>query len=85
MFTPPEILALRRMKLEELISKMEQIAQQAELTIADYPHGHPIERQRLIAAIARQVRAHLKDQLRHGARQPLAATPDERRLRIVQP
>lgn len=73
-----------RMRLEDLIAKMEQIAQQAELTMAEYPHGHPVERQRLIAAIARQVRAHLNDQLRLASRE--APAPSEgRRLRVVRP
>lgn len=57
------------MKLEELITKLEQIEQQAALTLSEYPHGLTIERQRLIVGIAKQVRGHLMDQLqlRHPA------------------
>jgi len=57
------------MKLEELITKLEQIEQQAALTLSEYPHGLTVERQRLIVGIAKQVRGHLIDQLqvRHPA------------------
>ncbi len=57
------------MKLEELITKLEQIEQQAALTLSEYPHGLTIERQRLIVGIAKQVRGYLMDQLqlRHPA------------------
>jgi hypothetical protein len=48
------------MNLQELIAKMEQIEQQAALTLHDYPDGWVEERQKLIAAIAVQVRAHLE-------------------------
>jgi hypothetical protein len=51
------------MKLEELITKLEQIEQQAALTLSEYPHGLTVERQRLIVGIAKQVRSHLIDQL----------------------
>lgn len=61
---------VRRMKLEELISKMQQIEEQVALTLEEYPHGHTLERQRLALAIAKQVRAHLADQLRAGEREP---------------
>lgn len=60
------------MKLEDLISKMDQIEQQANLTLDEYPNGHTIERLRLISAIARQVRSHLKDQVEHGPRERLS-------------
>jgi hypothetical protein len=70
MFSAPETAALRRMKLEDLITKMEQIEQQAALTLDEYPNGLTVERQRLVIAIARQVRAHLSDQLRAGPREP---------------
>lgn len=57
------------MKLEELIRKLEQIEQQAALTLSEYPHGLTVERQRLIVGIAKQVRAYLIDELqvRHPA------------------
>ena len=58
------------MKLEELITKLGQIEQQASLTLSEYPHGLTVERQRLILGIAKQVRAHLEDQARAGQRRP---------------
>ena len=68
MFALPQKFALRRMNLEEIVAKLEQIEQQAQLTLQEFPRGPTLERQRLIAAIARQVKGHLKDQLRHGER-----------------
>ena len=59
------------MKLEELITKMQQIEEQASLTLHEYPHGHTKERVRLLLAIAKQVRAHLADQLQAGGREAL--------------
>ena len=59
------------MKLEELIAKMQQIEEQASLTLDEYPHGHTKERVRLLRAIARQVRNHLADQLNAGGREVL--------------
>ena len=50
------------MKLEELITKLEQIEQQASLTLDEYPHGLTVERQRLIIALAKQLQSHLKAQ-----------------------
>ena len=67
--------ALRRIKLEDLLSKVEQIEEQANLTLSEYPHGHTIERQRLIMAIAKQIRSHLADQMRLGSREPVAQRP----------
>jgi hypothetical protein len=58
------------MKLEELITKLEQIEQQAALTLSDYPHGLTVERQRLIVGIAKQVRAHLVGQLQVAEQHP---------------
>jgi hypothetical protein len=77
MVSPPRNAALRRMKLEDLITKMEQIEQQAALTLDEYPDGLTVERQRLVLAIARQVRAHLVDQLRGGPRAPAPAADDD--------
>jgi hypothetical protein len=71
MFGSTKAAGLRRMKLEELLSKLEQIEQQAALTLHEYPNGLTVERQRLIMAIAKQVQSHLKDQLREGVREPL--------------
>jgi len=65
-------IARRRMKLEELTAKLEQIEQQASLTLSEYPRGLTVERQRLIVGIARQLRAHLQDQIRAGQRQRVA-------------
>jgi hypothetical protein len=67
MVMPPN-RSLRRLKLEELLSKIEQIEEQVTLTLHEYPHGHTIERQRLVLAIAKQIRSHLMDQLRGGTR-----------------
>jgi hypothetical protein len=64
--------SLRRLKLEDLLSKVQQIEEQANLTLTEYPNGHTLERQRLIMAIAKQVRSHLADQLRLGDREPVA-------------
>ena len=82
MFRPPRISSLRRMKLEEIVLKLEQIEQQAALTISEYPHGLTVERQRLIVGLARQLNMHVRDQLRQGARE--AASHEEAvRLRAV--
>ena len=80
------------MKLEDLISKMQQIEEQVSLTLHEYPRGHTVERQRLVLAIARQVRAHLMDQAKAGGREAIrpdrearlqVANGDERPLRIA--
>jgi hypothetical protein len=72
-FMPPKRTTLRRIKLEELIFKMQQIEEQAALTLQEYPHGHTVERQRLVIAIAKQVRSHLLDQAAAGERKPVVA------------
>jgi hypothetical protein len=86
MVTPPRKTGLRRLKLEELISKLQQIEEQVSLTLHEYPHGHTIERQRLVLAIAKQVRSHLTDQLRAGQRTVVAVIPDSDagHLRVVE-
>jgi molybdopterin converting factor small subunit len=84
MVTPPRKTDLRRLKLEELISKIAQIEEQVSRTLDEFPHGHTLERQRLVLAIAKQVRSHLADQLRAGQR--VAIIPDDsdaRPLRVV--
>jgi hypothetical protein len=58
------------MKLEEIIRKLSQIEEQAASTLSEYPHGLTVERQRLILGLARQMRAHMEDQLRGGERSP---------------
>lgn len=70
------------MKLEELIAKMQQIEEQVSLTLHEYPRGHTIERQRLVLAIAKQVRAHLTDQAQGGQREAIP-TAAETHLRVV--
>lgn len=64
------------MKLQELITKLEQIEQQAALTLTEYPHGLTVERQRLIVGIAKQVRAYLADQLQVAERRPAQNDPE---------
>ena len=71
------------MKIEEIIAKLEQIEQQASLTLAEYPQGLTIERQRLILALAKQLQSHLSAQLRAGPREPLIEQPSTRRLHSV--
>lgn len=78
MFRSRKTAALRRMKLEDLISKLEQIEQHASLTLREYPHGLTLERQRLILAITKQLQAHLRDQLREGDREPLSEEASDR-------
>ena len=56
------------MNLEELITKLEQIEQQASLTLDEYPHGLTVERQRLIIALAKQLQSHLKTQQQDASR-----------------
>ena len=84
MVMPPKRGVLRRLKLEELITKMQQIEEQVALTLHEYPHGHTLERQRLVLAITKQVRAHLEDQLKGEVRVAvLDDDSDGRRLRVV--
>lgn len=75
MLPPPKRSSFRRLKLEELITKMQQIEEQVAFTLQEYPRGHTVERQRLVLAIAKQVRAHLEDQLKGGPR--VAVIPEE--------
>jgi hypothetical protein len=77
---PPFRITRRRMKLEELVAKIAQIEEHASLTLAEYPGRLSVERQRHILGLARQIRAHLEDQLRAGQRQPEA----ERRFDAAQ-
>jgi hypothetical protein len=78
------------MKLEELITKLEQIEQQAALTLSEYPHGLTVERQRLIVGIAKQVRSHLMDELQVMERRPAQNDPEpqseaDSRLQLDRP
>lgn len=61
-------MPIRRLRLEDLIAKLEQIEAHATLTLNEYPNAHAPERQRLIITIAKQLQTHLKDQLHHGER-----------------
>jgi hypothetical protein len=72
------------MKLEELLKKLEQIEQQAALTLAEYPHGLTVERQRLIIGLAKQMQSHLRDQQRHGRRDAAQSDMEAGHLRSVQ-
>jgi hypothetical protein len=56
------------MKLEEIITKLSQIEEQAALTLSEYPHGLTVERQRLIVGLAKQLRSNAEDQSRIGKR-----------------
>ena len=62
--------AIRRLTLEEVLAKLQQIERQAALTLSEYPHGLTVERQRLIIGLAKQMQSHLRDQFRHGERHP---------------
>ncbi|OGA73764.1 MAG: hypothetical protein A3G81_28315 [Betaproteobacteria bacterium RIFCSPLOWO2_12_FULL_65_14] len=85
MFEPRKKAALRRLRIEQLITKMEQIERQAALTLDEHPNGHPVERQRLIMAIARQVHFHLIDQLEAGEREPQPQGPKgTSHLRVIK-
>lgn len=67
---PSKLPSLNRMKLENILAKLEQIERQAELTISEYPGGLGVERQRLIAGLASQLQTYVRDQLRAGQRAP---------------
>ena len=71
MDSPVRSVPLHRIRLEELAAKLAQIEEQAVLTVNEYPHGLTLERQRLIVTLAKQLRQHIEDQLRAGARKPL--------------
>ena len=72
-----KMVGLRRMRLEELATKLAQIEEQANLTVSEYPYGLAIERQRFIVGVAKQLRLHIEDQLRLGGRAPSADHSDE--------
>jgi hypothetical protein len=46
---------------EELISKLKQIEEQARLTLEEFPKRLARERQRMIIALAKYIRADLED------------------------
>jgi hypothetical protein len=49
------------MNQDELISKLEQIEEQARLTLEEFPKRLTRERQRMIVALAKYIRAELND------------------------
>ena len=65
---PSKLPSLNRMKLENILAKLEQIERQAQLTLSEYPGGLGLERQRLIAGLASQLQTYVRDQLRAGQR-----------------
>jgi hypothetical protein len=55
------------MNEDELISKLEQIEEQARLTLEEFPKNLTRERQRMIIALAKYIRSELRDRtLRPG-------------------
>ena len=57
------------MNHEELMSKLEQIEEQAKLTLSEFPKSLTKERQRMIIGLAR----YLRTELEHKPTQPLQA------------
>lgn len=49
------------MNEDELISKVEQIEEQARLTLEEFPKNLTRERQRMIIALAKYIRAELQE------------------------
>ena len=49
------------MNEDELVSKLEQIEEQARLTLEEFPKNLTRERQRMIIALAKYIRAELQD------------------------
>lgn len=49
------------MKREELVAKLQQIEEQARLTLEEYPKTLTRERQRMIIALAKYVRSELDE------------------------
>ena len=68
---------------DEIIGKLQQIEEQAALTLHEYPHGLTVERQRLILGLARQLRSHLQDELRESLRHPAASDSEAQHLHSV--
>lgn len=59
------------MKQQELIAKLEQIEEQARLTLEEYPKILTRERQRMIIALAKYIRSELDEpSLPHDAPGP---------------
>src|SRR5512145_2995034 len=51
----------QQMRTEELLSKLDVIEEQARLTIDEFPEHLAVERQRMIIALAKQLRSVLFD------------------------
>ena len=62
------------MKQQELIAKLQQIEEQAKLTLEEYPKTLTRERQRMIIALAKYIRTELED------RTPTPGEPFPRRF-----
>lgn len=59
------------MNEDELVSKLEQIEEQARLTLEEFPKRLTRERQRMIIALAKYIRSELTDRtLKPGASFP---------------
>jgi len=81
--SPHAKIARRRLKLDELVSKLEQIQQHASLTLAEDPSPLTGQRQRLIVGLTKQILAHLQDQIRAGAREDGPAEEQGVRIRVL--
>lgn len=60
------------MDQEELISKLRQIEEQAQLTLAEFPQTLTKERQRMIIALAKYLRSHILSSAERAVREPAA-------------
>lgn len=61
------------MDQEELISKLGQIEEQAQLTLTEFPQTLTKERQRMIIAPAKYLRSHILSSAEPAVREPAAA------------
>jgi hypothetical protein len=58
------------MNESELLAKLHQIEEQARLTLQEFPKSLTKERQRMIIALAKYIRAELEDRTLPGATLP---------------
>jgi hypothetical protein len=58
------------MNEEELLAKLKQIEEQARLTLEEFPKNLTKERQRMIIALAKYIRAELEDRTNPTASYP---------------
>lgn len=63
----------------ELLAKLEQIEEQARLTLQEFPKSLTKERQRMIIALAKYIRAELEERTLPAASFPRAAGQDSNR------